>query len=249
MGRRFLLAMLAAAVTWVPADALLSQRGGVPGRGGELRTYGPDRRDWTDTAARTEEGGFRMGNPNARVKLVEYVSLTCEHCAAFAAHGLPQLLQNYVQHGEVSLEFRNYYRDGVDIAAALLSRCAEPRPYFDFTYALYAQQRQWMGRVAAITAAQRQEMASLPPLAVAGRIIPLLGLDTIGARYGVTPQRRQACLNQAGLDQLQAMHDAAVAQGVTGTPTFLINGVKQEATEWTALEPLIRAAQAPAQAH
>lgn len=238
--------MLAAAVAVVPVTALLSQRGGVPGRGGELRTYGPDRRDWTDNADRTADGGFRMGNPNARVKLVEYISLTCEHCAAFAAHGLPQLLQNYVQHGEVSLEFRNYYRDGVDIAAALLSRCAEPRPYFDFTYALYAQQRQWMGRIAAITPAQRQEIASLPPLAVAGRIVPLLGLDEIGAHYGVTPSRRQACFTQAGLDQLQEMHDAAVAQGVTGTPAFFINGVKQEATEWSALEPLIRAAQAQA---
>jgi hypothetical protein len=244
MRRRFLPAALAAALIAVPATMLPAQRGGVPGRGGELRTYGPDRRDWTDTADRTQEGGFRMGNPNARVKIVEYVSLTCEHCAAFAAHGLRELLQNYVQHGQVSLEFRNYYRDGVDIAAAMLSRCAEPRPYFDFTYALFAQQRQWMGRIAAITPAQRQEIATLPPLAVAGRIVPLLGLDAIGAHYGVTPERRQVCFNQAALDQLQAMHDAAVAQGVAGTPVFFINGVRQEASEWTALEPLIRAAEA-----
>src|SRR5262249_14475862 len=148
MGRRVLLAALAAALIAVPATIAPSQRGGVPGRGGELRTYGPDRRDWTDIAESTPEGGFRMGNPNARVKLVEYGSLPCEHCAAFAAHGLRELLQDYVQHGQVSLEFRNYYRDGVDIAAAMLSRCAEPRPYFDLTYALLAQQRAWMGRIA-----------------------------------------------------------------------------------------------------
>lgn len=246
MRRRFLFAALAAALIAVPATIALAQRGGVPGRGGELRTNGPDRRDWTDTAERTAEGGFRMGNPNARVKIVEYISLTCEHCAAFAAHGLPQLLQNYVQHGEVSLEFRNYYRDGLDIVAAMLSRCAQPRPYFDFTYALFAQQRQWMGRVAAITPAQRQEIATLPPLQVAARLAPLVGLDEIGAHYGVTPARRQACFNQAALDQLQTMHQAAIAAGVTVTPTFFINGVKQEATEWTALEPLIRAAQAQA---
>ncbi len=74
----------------------------------------------------------------------------------------------------------------------------------------------------------------------------MVGLDEIGARYGVTPARRQACFNQAALDQLQTLHQTATAAGVTATPTFFINGVKQEATEWTALEPLIRAAQAQA---
>ena len=33
------------------------------------------------TVARTPEGGFRMGNPDAPVKLIEYLSLTCPHCA------------------------------------------------------------------------------------------------------------------------------------------------------------------------
>ena len=42
--------------------------------------------DWTQTVAATERG-FRMGNPNAPVKLVEYASITCPHCAEFSAEG------------------------------------------------------------------------------------------------------------------------------------------------------------------
>ena len=49
-------------------------------------------RDWTRVVAQTPEGGYRMGNPNAPVKLVEYLSLTCSHCAHFSEQGAPRLI-------------------------------------------------------------------------------------------------------------------------------------------------------------
>ncbi len=39
--------------------------------------------DWSRTVAMTPEGGFRMGNPAAKVKLIEYGSLACPHCRHF----------------------------------------------------------------------------------------------------------------------------------------------------------------------
>src|SRR3546814_9181159 len=59
-------------------------------------------KDWTKTVARTPEGGFRVGNPDAPVKLVEYGSLTCDHCAHFAEEATPKLLGQYVRSGRVS---------------------------------------------------------------------------------------------------------------------------------------------------
>ena len=35
-----------------------------------------------------------MGNPDAKVKLVEYGSLTCPHCKAFDDEGVPTLGSN-----------------------------------------------------------------------------------------------------------------------------------------------------------
>ena len=68
----------------------------------------PAPRDWSRTVAATPEGGFRMGNPNAKVKLVEYGSLACPHCRHFEETGYKPLVQQYVRTGRVSYEFRNF---------------------------------------------------------------------------------------------------------------------------------------------
>src|SRR6185503_10794012 len=47
----------------------------------------PNNGDWTETVTLTERGGFLMGNPNAPVKLLEYASITCPHCAEFSEQG------------------------------------------------------------------------------------------------------------------------------------------------------------------
>lgn len=226
--RLFIAALAAAAALALPAASSWAQRGRQVSR------------DWTASAARTPEGGFRLGNPNARIKLVEYLSLTCPHCARFAHEGSGRLVGQYVRSGEVSIEYRNFYLNGIDIAAALLSRCAQPRAYFDMTHALLASQEQWMGRVRTLTQAQRAELSGLEPLQIAQRLVPLLGLDAIGARYGITPAVSRQCLTQANLDRLEAVHDAAAGQGVDSTPTFYINGRRAPANTWAQVEPLLR---------
>jgi len=199
--------------------------------------------DWTRVAVRTPEGGFRMGNPAAPVKVVEYLSLTCPHCAAFAHEGAAGLM-NHVRGGRVSIEYRNYVLNGVDVSAALLSRCAAPLNYFAMTHTLLGSQATWMGRTRDVTPAQRQQLAGSPPLQVAQRLVPLLGLDVVGQRYGITPALRQRCMTQAALNQLDQMHAAAEARGVSGTPTFFINGVMANGNSWAAIEPMLRAGRA-----
>ncbi|HWU93511.1 MAG TPA: thioredoxin domain-containing protein, partial [Sphingomicrobium sp.] len=76
----------------------------------------PAGHDWTKTVAVTPEGGFRMGNPAARVKLVEYGSLICPHCRHFNETGYKPLLQGYVRTGKVSYEFRNMVLNAPDIS-------------------------------------------------------------------------------------------------------------------------------------
>ena len=67
---------------------------------------------------------FVMGNPNAKVKLLEIGSLSCPHCKAFDDEGVPTLIENYVKPGKVSWEFRPYVIHGpIDMAANLVIRC------------------------------------------------------------------------------------------------------------------------------
>lgn len=77
---------------------------------------------WSETVAETPEGNFVMGNPAAKLKLVEYGSFTCSHCRDFA-HESSEELKAMVDSGKISYEFRVYVRDPIDITTALLARC------------------------------------------------------------------------------------------------------------------------------
>lgn len=202
----------------------------------------PAQRDWTQIVVRTPEGGFRMGNPAAPVKVIEFLSLTCPHCAQFAAQGAPRLIQDHVRTGRVSLEYRNYILNGYDLAASFLSRCAAPSHYFDLNHALLAGQRQWMARIDALTDAQRSELRGLQPLAAMQRIVALLGLDAIAARHGVPASVQRTCLvDQAGLTRIGEMRQAAERDfNVHGTPSFVVNGRLVDGHDWASIEPLLR---------
>ena len=200
-------------------------------------------RDWTRTVVATPEGGFRMGNPAARVKLVEYLSLTCPHCAEFAQASEASLFSNYVRSGRVSVEYRNFILTAPDVAAATLARCATPRAYFAMSQELLRTQPQWTAGMNSLTPAQRAQLRGLQPLALVQRLVPVLGLDRIAARHGLTPAAQRDCLaSQANLDRLENGVRAASELGVQGTPTFFINGARAHAHSWEELEPLIRQA-------
>jgi protein-disulfide isomerase len=197
--------------------------------------------DWSRTVAATPEGGFRMGNPNARVKLVEYGSLTCGHCAAFAREGMRSLVGNYVKSGKVSYEYRNFILNGLDVAASLVARCGGPARFFPVADKFYATQPQWMGRLSALTAAQKAQLSALPENQRLGRLAETVGLTGLAAQHGIAPVQAKRCLaDRAALDRLGRMAEAAGSQGVQGTPTFFLNGANIGTHTWATLEPILR---------
>lgn len=235
--RRFLVAAAAAAVLAAPATAAPVKRKAPVAR------KAPAAKDWSRTVVATPEGGFRMGNPAAKVKLVEYGSLTCSHCAHFSQTGAPALVAQYVKTGKVSYEYRSFILNGIDVAATLLARCAGPAHFFPFVEQAYATQNEWVGRVSGLSAAQKAQLMAVPEGERLGKVADLAGLYTLAARHGITPARGKQCVaDKAGLDRLGAMAEAAGALGVNGTPTFFINGQRVQVNEWPALEPLIRQA-------
>lgn len=225
------------------AMGLAAAFGGASGLAAAPAANGASRRDWASTIVVTPEGGHRVGNPNAATKLVEYGSLTCSHCAAFATEGLPKLLQGPVRSGQLSFEFRHFVLNGFDLTASLLARCAAPANYFAVTDAMFAAQPRWLGRFTALTPAQSGEIQALPEAERPWRIAKLGGLDALAATGGVAPARAKACLaDKAAIERLVAIRRAAAATyGVAGTPTFVINGKKAEgAHDWATLAPLLR---------
>lgn len=201
-------------------------------------------RAWTEQVAATPEGGFVMGNPNAPVKLIEYGSLTCPHCADFATAHEPILKQKYVSTGKVSYEFRNYVRDGIDLSAALLAQCGGVAPFFKLTEQLYAEQQTWMGKLMAIPPAEAQRLQALPAEQQAVAMVQASGLDEFMKQRGIGSEKVKACLtDQARQNKLLDMRKVAETQfNLSGTPTFAVNGKVLGTPAWDELEAALKAA-------
>ena len=200
-------------------------------------------RDWTQTVVVTPEGGFRMGNPAAPVKVIEYGSLACPHCRHFEETGFKPLTQNYVRTGRVSYEFRNLLINAPDISISLLTRCAGPAKFFPMSAYVYSTQPAWESKIQALSSDQLAELDKMTDQQRIFRLAQVGGMAQIAARFGVTPARAKQCLSDAkATTRLVAMTQAANDLGVMHTPTFLINGKIVDAATWEELEPLIKQA-------
>ena len=231
MKRTLLLAILAAAAA-IPATAAPAQPAAAP-----------TQRDWTQTVVATPERGFRIGNPDAPVKVVEYLSLTCPHCAQFAREGTPQLIANYVRSGRVSLEYRNFVLNPIDATVSVLARCATPANYFRMSEHLFATQAEWHGRVRDVVAAQREQINALPINERLARVADIGGLIAMAGQFGISADEARRCLtDEQSMFRISEIAQAAEEMGVQGTPTFLINGTLVNVNSWPEIEALIRQA-------
>ena len=199
-------------------------------------------KDWTRTVSATPAGGFRMGNPAAKVKLVEYGSLSCPHCALFAAEGT-EGVRALVKSGKLSFEFRNFVRNRSDAAASLLAGCGGAATFFPVVDAMYESQEQWTGAIIAFEREQKGEIDSLPLKERVARLAEAGGLPQLAAKAGVPAAKAKQCLaDEAAMAGFEKATAAGVKLGVTGTPSFFINGSKATAFTWADLEPDLRRA-------
>lgn len=200
--------------------------------------------DWTQVVTATPAGGFQMGNPNAAVKLVEFGSMTCPHCAAFDEEGVPALIEKYVKSGRVAFEFRNYVRDPYDLTASLIARCNGPKGFFPLTRALFTDQENWIGKLQTISPEQQQAMTGLGPDRQFVEIAKAAGFQQWAAMRGLPSAKSSACLaDQAEINKLVQMTGDATSEypDFPGTPTFILNGeMVEKAAAWAQLEPKLR---------
>jgi protein-disulfide isomerase len=194
--------------------------------------------DWTQTFAETPDGGFKMGNPEAKIEIVEYGSLTCPHCRHFAQTGMKPLLARYVRTGKASYEYRSLILNGVDVAATLVARCGGANRFFPMADELYATQPTWLGKV---TDTQSERLNTLPENEQRVGVAKVTGLLPIAAKHGIPPAKAEQCLkSDAAVTELNQMAQKASEAGVQGTPTFFVNGKLVDAADWQTLEPFLK---------
>lgn len=202
----------------------------------------PAGKAWADMITPTPEGGYRMGNPDAAVKIVEFGSLTCPHCAEFTEKGTATIRDKWVASGRVSFEFRHFVRDSLDVTMGVLTRCGPPETYFGLTEQVFANQVALFNGLQGKDA-QMQAAMSAPDAQRFLAVGEAAGLIPFFAARGVSVDQAKACLAKTETATLMAKNTEAQSTqyDITGTPTFLFNGEKGNMNTWEEVKARVEA--------
>lgn len=200
--------------------------------------------NWNATVTVTPEGTRLLGNPAAEIRLTEYVSYTCPHCARFETEADAPLRIGYIAGGRLAVEISPYVRDPVDLTVALLTHCGPPAKFFLNHAAFMRSQSRWIAPLSSLSP-QRKARWTTGSFAARTRAIArdLHFYAIMGTRGYAAPQV-DACLADEKLAERLAerTREAAEKLGVQGTPSLAINGVLLAGThDWETLRPQLEA--------
>jgi len=202
--------------------------------------------DWSQVINAMPDGGVMMGNPNAKVHLIEIGSLTCPHCQHFEETAVDNLTNKYVKTGQVSYEFRNYIRDAFDLAAVLIAHCNGPKGFFPLARAFYDTQPDWEGKLQKVPQDQMEQMQNLPPEQIELQAAKIAGFLDWAAARGVPQAKATQCLTDTNSINQLVNQSGAIAQqwpDFSGTPNFVINGtLNNKIAEWDQLDAALKTA-------
>tara|TARA_R110000824_G_scaffold118960_19_gene272656 strand:- start:76172 stop:76918 length:747 start_codon:yes stop_codon:yes gene_type:complete len=165
-------------------------------------------------------GDMSLGDPKAPVRIYEYASVTCSHCAEFNKDTFPLLKRDYIDTGKVYYTLRDFPFDPIATAGYMLAHCAGPERYFGFVDVLFSTQAQW-----------------------AFVQTPMDALKSLARQGGFSEESFDACMkNEEIFNHVKSVAErGAQTFGVRSTPTFFINGEKVEgAIPYEELEPIVK---------
>jgi protein-disulfide isomerase len=147
-----------------------------------------------------------LGDPDAPVKVIEYASLTCSHCASFHTGTFKDFKRDYIDTGKVYFTHREVFFDRYGLWAAMMARCGGTDRYFGLIDQLYRTQGEW-------------SRGADPATVVAS-------IKKIGLQAGLDSETLDACMQDGDMAQsLVANYQTnTTADNVKATPSFLING-------------------------
>ena len=143
-----------------------------------------------------------IGSKNAPIKIKEYFSLTCGHCATFHQLTLPKLKEKYIDVGKIQLEFIDYPLDRLAILAAALARTLPNDSYIEAINILLNKQKQW---------------------AYSNK--PIDELISISRLFGISSKDFEKVMENVPLMQeiINKMEKESKQFNIESTPTFIIN--------------------------
>ncbi len=149
-----------------------------------------------------------LGNPNAKVTIVEFSDFQCPFCKQFEDTTYPKLYDEYIKTNKIKFVFRHYPLNSIHPTAqkaAEASECANAQgKFWDYHDLLFKNQSTWS------------------PLLLADAINSFTDYAT---QLGLNTTMFRSCLDTDQFAQ-KVQEDSADGNKVSvdGTPTFFING-------------------------
>jgi protein-disulfide isomerase len=144
-----------------------------------------------------------VGNPDAPVKIEEFASLSCGHCADFYKTTYPKLKEEYIDTGKVYFTYSDFPINAPALDAAMVARCLPEAHYFNFIKMLFENQSQW---------------------AFGGKHREILQHNA--AMLGMSTEYFNACVDNTDLRDglVKRMQEATDKHSINATPSFVVNG-------------------------
>ena len=146
-----------------------------------------------------------MGNESAPIKMIEFASLTCGHCAKFHNEVFPQLKKDYIDNGKIYFTYQDFPLDKFALKASVIARCSGKEKYFSFLKVLYKKQKDW-------TSSQD----------------PFKSLLKIAKLGGLKNDEIKVCVSNKSIEDgiLKNRLNSTKKFEIKATPTIYINGKK-----------------------
>lgn len=167
-----------------------------------------------------------LGNKSAPVVVVEYASLSCPHCSAFARESFERLKSEYIDTGKIQFVYRNFPLNQSALTAAMFALCQAhdnknelPEKYYATLKALFKTQDSW-----AFDEKYEEK------------------LEAIAKLDGMSSERFKSCVNDKSLQEkiLNIRMDAAKNLQLKSTPSFFVNGeISEGYVDYQTIKKLI----------
>lgn len=179
-------------------------------------------------------GDVVMGDPAAKVEMVEYAALTCHVCRDFAKQVFPRIKATYIDTGKIKYIYRDFpleagpdgkATDGFGVLLASVARCKGAEQFYDTVDAIFGTQ------------------GDLLDGAREGNALPVLA--KVAAARNISVDEMQTCIDhQPELRaSIKASRDKASTElKITGTPSIFVNGQLVEDKSFENLSKVIDAA-------
>ena len=151
-------------------------------------------------------------NPEPKIIIKVFSSLTCPHCADLHVNYLPNIIEKFVNSGQAVIKLMDYPLDLPALKAAQIAKCFPNETQLKYLDEIYQTQSEWT---------QAKTLSDL-----------LSNLEKIATKQGLGEAEFKKCANDKKSEDivLKSRIDGQSKYEINSTPTLIINEKKFNGT-------------------